>query len=99
MPWQNTPAARQQSAATYNNPEYQANRQLALRRAGGKCERCGRRGRRLQADHITPVSQGGTHDLANLQALCLTCHRRKTAAEGQGFRRRPDPEPRPRTAW
>ena len=40
--------------------------------------------RSANVDHIIPLSQGGTDALANLQALCLTCHKRKTAAEAKG---------------
>jgi hypothetical protein len=29
---------------------------------------------RLHVDHILPISEGGTHDLENLQALCSLCH-------------------------
>lgn len=36
-------------------------------------------------DHILPKSQGGTDDRSNLQALCGTCHKQKTAAEDGGF--------------
>jgi 5-methylcytosine-specific restriction endonuclease McrA len=33
------------------------------------------------ADHITPVAEGGGEcDLANLRTLCLTCHRQQTGA-------------------
>jgi 5-methylcytosine-specific restriction enzyme A len=33
------------------------------------------------ADHIVPVVEGGGEcDLANLQTLCLKCHRERTAA-------------------
>ena len=103
MPWANDREARRRTAITYG-PEYRRNRQLAAQRAAGRCERCGRRGR-LQCDHIIPVTQGGTHNLANLQMLCSgpgSCHARKTATEGGGYRaprQAADPEPAPRTAW
>ncbi len=32
-------------------------------------------------DHITPLSQGGTDELANRQSLCRSCHAKKTAKE------------------
>lgn len=38
-------------------------------------------------DHVTPLSQGGTHDDSNLQILCLDCSRRKTQRESQEGRK------------
>lgn len=32
-----------------------------------------------QADHRTPRAMGGSDALENLQTLCITCHKRKTA--------------------
>jgi 5-methylcytosine-specific restriction endonuclease McrA len=52
-------------------------RVAVLQRADYQCERCGARGR-LIADHIVEVRDGGTHDPANGQALCDSCHRKKT---------------------
>lgn len=34
-----------------------------------------------EVDHIVPLSAGGDNSLDNLQALCKSCHSRKTAAE------------------
>ena len=31
-----------------------------------------------QVDHIVPIAMGGSNGLANLQALCLSCHTQKT---------------------
>ncbi|MBJ3777872.1 HNH endonuclease [Acuticoccus mangrovi] len=66
-----------------------------LRRDGFQCVECGARGR-LEVDHRHPVR---THperawDPANLQALCVPCHSRKTCLE-QG-RSLPNPQ---RLAW
>lgn len=36
-------------------------------------------------DHIKPLSQGGTHDLENLQPLCHSCHSAKTARQDGGL--------------
>jgi HNH endonuclease len=105
MPWQNTPESRRRNQETYGSPEFIAARKLARKRADGRCEQCGHR-HRTQCDHVIPVSQGGTHDLANLKMLCAgdrscKCHERKTAAEGGGFRskRKPNPDPVSRTQW
>lgn len=32
-----------------------------------------------EADHIVPVIEGGTNELANLRTLCMRCHRAETA--------------------
>jgi 5-methylcytosine-specific restriction endonuclease McrA len=92
MPWRNQdPAKRQQDRDRYRDPEYLRNRQIVLRRASGRCERCGRRGR-LQVDHITPLAVRVDHSLANLQALCCgpsSCHASKTAADSHTTARLP----------
>lgn len=70
-------------------------RMAILERDGFACKECGARGR-LEVDHILPVR---THPkLAwkpdNLQALCPSCHTRKTRIEVG----HPPPDPK-RTAW
>lgn len=59
-------------------------RQTVLARAGGVCEKHHPAGRCIRpaqdVDHIRP---GDNHDYTNLQALCLPCHQRKTAAEAR----------------
>jgi 5-methylcytosine-specific restriction protein A len=49
------------------------------------CRSCANQGRTVAAvvvDHVLPIKDGGTRlDTANLQALCVSCHNRKTAAE------------------
>lgn len=106
MPWRKTRADRQRDAKTYGSPEYQRNKAAAQRRAAGRCEQCRHR-HPTQCDHVIPVSQGGSHTVANLQMLChgpgtCQCHERKTAGEGGGYRQpreQRDPQPRPRTQW
>ena len=56
------------------------------------CQACGRvfPPDRLDCDHIIPLANGGTDDMANLQSLCNGldgCHGRKTAAD-MGHRKR-----------
>ncbi len=43
-------------------------------RAGGCCERCGRRSGQLDIHHKKPVSEGGGNSLENLELLCRPCH-------------------------
>jgi 5-methylcytosine-specific restriction endonuclease McrA len=45
-------------------------------RDGYRCVICGSSDQ-LSIDHIVPVSLGGTHDLENLQTLCIPCNSRK----------------------
>jgi hypothetical protein len=42
-------------------------------RAHNRCEECGNV-HALEAHHIVPVSEGGTHELENLRLLCSRCH-------------------------
>lgn len=46
--------------------------------ANGKCAMCGAElGPDWEADHFIPFTQGGETDVANGQALCRACNRRK----------------------
>ena len=55
-------------------------RTVTLERDGYRCRKCGRAGR-LEADHVVPLWRGGSHELHNMQALCVGCHVAKTQAE------------------
>lgn len=39
-------------------------------------------------DHVLPLADGGSNDISNLQALCPSCHRVKTARENRDRDRR-----------
>ncbi|HAV4657514.1 TPA: HNH endonuclease [Acinetobacter baumannii] len=47
------------------------------------CQCCGRVTMDLELDHIKNVAQGGTDDEANLQSLCVPCHKEKTQKESR----------------
>lgn len=49
--------------------------------ADGYCIYCGLKADKLQIDHITPVSKGGTGDLDNLMPVCRQCNQGKSAKE------------------
>ena len=48
------------------------------------CKDCGK-APSTEADHITPLSQGGGWSLANGQGLCKPCHSRKTMTRDRGI--------------
>lgn len=55
-----------------------------LERDKHQCQPCKRNGvlsRAEEVDHVLPVSEGGTDAMSNLQGICPTCHKAKTAAE------------------
>lgn len=45
------------------------------------CQACGVITLLLEVDHIVNRARGGSDDEDNLQALCVPCHKDKTAAE------------------
>lgn len=65
----------------------------AFLRENPLCAACAGRGGLVPAkvvDHVVPIKDGGArYEATNLQALCISCHNRKTARESAG--RRPPP--------
>jgi 5-methylcytosine-specific restriction enzyme A len=55
----------------------------AFERANGKCETCAApiSPGKVEYDHRLPCALGGRADLANCQAICIPCHKEKTAAD------------------
>lgn len=77
-----------QSAPLYRTARWRKLRKLVLARDGYICQACSKVGRTTLAtdvDHIVPTSAGGDESEANLQALCHSCHSRKTAREDGAF--------------
>ena len=59
-------------------------RAIVLVRDNYLCQECLKQGLFVTAttvDHITPKAHGGSDDLTNLQSLCNSCHKFKTARE------------------
>jgi TPR repeat protein len=54
-------------------------RREVWRRDGGVCVKCGSR-RNLEYDHIVPVSKGGSNTARNVELLCESCNRSKSAS-------------------
>lgn len=90
----------QPPAFTYTRrmpPGWVKKRETVIRRDKGICYLCGKAGAD-GADHVTPVSQGGTDDLHNLKAVhhavAPYCHRKKTAQEAAHMRKQMKPRRR-----
>lgn len=58
------------AGGSYTDAEWQA----LCRRYGNKCLRCKRADVKLTADHIRPVSMGGSSNIENIQPLCGSCN-------------------------
>ena len=65
----------------YRDPNYHREKQAALTRSKGACERCGDTAGRREVDHIVPLRDGGANTRANLQVLCQACHKAKTRVD------------------
>ena len=48
------------------------------------CIKAGRPALATEVDHICAKAEGGTDDMANLQAICSPCHKAKTAGMPAG---------------
>lgn len=91
---------RQRRPSGYEKPaDWRARRTRVMRRDRGICYLCGQSGADT-VDHVTPVSQGGTHDETNLKAAHRhPCHAAKTERERlaglarRATRRKPRPNP------
>lgn len=64
-------------------------RYAALKRAGFHCEACGVSAdeRALEVEPILPQKHGGSHELENLQALCLKCSADRAGNDDADFRK------------
>ncbi len=53
-------------------------RERVLVRDNYTCQACGKIGPNLEVDHKVSKAKGGSDAMDNLQALCVSCHARKT---------------------
>jgi len=66
-------AARHASPGGFTAEEFRA----LCESYGNKCLACGDSEAALQADHVVPLTRGGSDDISNIQPLCGTCNRKK----------------------
>jgi hypothetical protein len=58
----------------YYPDDWEDRRKQVLKRDGYECQHCGASDTVLQAHHKTPISEGGGHELSNLETVCRSCH-------------------------
>lgn len=67
-------AKRNSELTTY---KFKQQRELVFRTKGHDCYLCGEWATAI--DHVIPRKLGGTHDLDNLEPICLRCNSKKGA--------------------
>lgn len=69
---------RRRAAKAGVNGSYTAEEFEALcEQYDNRCLRCGQDDIELTADHVIPLSEGGSNDISNIQPLCLDCNMSK----------------------
>jgi 5-methylcytosine-specific restriction endonuclease McrA len=66
-------AAKHASSGNFTAKEFEE----LCERYGNRCLCCGSEGVLLEADHVVPLSRGGSDDIGNIQPLCGVCNRSK----------------------
>ena len=66
-------AARHASSGSFIAEEFKALCELY----GNRCLACGDTGATLEADHVVPLTRGGSDDIDNIQPLCGSCNKKK----------------------
>jgi 5-methylcytosine-specific restriction endonuclease McrA len=66
-------AARHASSGSFTAEEFRA----LCERYGNRCLASGDTEAALEADHIVPLTRGGSDDIGNIQPLCGSCNREK----------------------
>lgn len=81
--WDRTNAGRSSAERGYGNA-WRKLRDAVMRRDGGMCQPCGKEGydtAATEVDHIVSKANGGSNSMSNLQAICRSCHAKKTRRE------------------
>ncbi|AKI28286.1 HNH endonuclease [Moraxella catarrhalis] len=81
--WQHNKSASERGYGS----QWKRLRLQVLKRDKYLCQMCKADARYTHAtdvDHIIPKAKGGTDNMVNLQSLCSSCHKIKTAQDGRG---------------
>ena len=66
-------AARHASPGSFTAEEFEA----LCESYGNRCLACGETEAVLEADHVVPLTKGGSDSISNIQPLCGSCNRKK----------------------
>ena len=77
-------AAKNKAGGSYTSAEWQA----LCEQYEYRCLCCGKESK-LTADHIVPVSRGGSSDISNIQPLCKSCNTAKRDRHSTDYRTKP----------
>lgn len=61
----------------FNRYVSKKDRAYVMKKYANTCKFCGST-KKVEIDHIKPVSKGGTNDISNLQVLCKSCNIKKS---------------------
>ncbi len=82
LPFHTVPLPPKTADAAYVDPRHATWASAVKKRAGYRCEKCGVTGKRMYADHIKELRDGGERfSLSNGRCLCASCHQVKTIIE------------------
>ena len=70
-------AARRRARLTTGGGSFSAKQWISLCKFYGNRCLCCRKKKRLEADHVVPVSKGGSSNIGNIQPLCRSCNAKK----------------------
>jgi 5-methylcytosine-specific restriction endonuclease McrA len=70
-------AARHASSGSFTAEEFRA----LCEAYGNRCLACGDTEAALEADHVVPLTRGGSDDIGNIQPLCGPCNRKKFVSD------------------
>lgn len=72
--WHKRRAIKKAAGGSFTDKEWKT--VLARYAPDGRCPCCGQK-RTLHADHVVPLSRGGSNDISNIQPLCGSCNSKK----------------------